>query len=65
MDARQLANEEPSLPIQGSIYRDDLDRSFIVLSMNERYAVVEFAEGSVKRITLSEWYELNPTPALC
>lgn len=49
-------------PRIGEIYRDRSNRSLIVLSIIERDALVEYADGTLMRIDLETWGVLRPRP---
>ena len=50
-------------PKAGQIYRDMLNRSFIVLKLSDRI-FVEYASGELKRLKKNEWEKLQPHPSL-
>lgn len=50
------------LPRAGQIYRDILNRSFIVLRLSDRI-LVEYADGELKRLKRNEWDKLHPHPS--
>ncbi len=52
-------------PAIGCIYRDEGNRSFMILNICDDQVLLEFADGAIKRISLRQWAEINPEPALC
>lgn len=50
-------------PTVGAIYRDFLNRSFIVLKA-ANIVLIEYADGHFKRLQQNEWSQLGPRSAL-
>ncbi|OGT91420.1 MAG: hypothetical protein A2286_14015 [Gammaproteobacteria bacterium RIFOXYA12_FULL_61_12] len=50
-------------PTVGEIYRDFLNRSFIVLKA-ANVVLIEYADGQFKRLQPNEWSQLRPRSAL-
>jgi len=51
-------------PFIGKVYRDETDRSFVILSINNDQVLMEFADGAIKRVSMRQWVEIKPRPAL-
>jgi len=51
------------IPKVGRIYRDVLNRSFVVLRLSDKI-FVEYADGELRRLRRNEWERLHPHPAL-
>ncbi|HGG61093.1 MAG TPA: hypothetical protein ENK26_14435 [Gammaproteobacteria bacterium] len=64
-NAKETPGEGPALPSVGKIYRDDADQSFVILSARQNQLLIEFADGRVKRISMNQWLETRPRPAVC
>lgn len=54
-----------SQPRTGGIYRDEDNQSFLILTMCADRLFVEYANGSTRVISTSEWSQMGATPALC
>ncbi len=62
----QVANlQEKIEPVSGRIYRTSRDESLLVLGVKPGSVFVEFADGSFRRMSESEWLQLNPNPSPC
>jgi hypothetical protein len=46
-------------PQAGKVYRDIMNRSFMVIFAKE-HILIEYASGELKRLLMTEWQKLKP-----
>lgn len=63
METSQTLPEATTQPKVGNYYRDVNDSSFVILSLDKKDVLVEFADGAIRRISLQVWQEMQPNPA--
>jgi hypothetical protein len=63
-DIKSAIPRHTTVPIVGGIYRDASGRSFVVLHIASRRALLEYADGSVLSIELANWPLLHPQSAI-
>jgi len=61
----ELDDEFSFAPRTGGIYRDSLNRSFVVLRVRPDGAFVEYADGTTRSVSKSAWSRMGARPALC
>lgn len=50
-------------PQVGKVYRDIMNRSFMVLFAKD-HILVEYASGELKKLLIAEWQQLKPKESL-
>jgi hypothetical protein len=51
-------------PVIGGIYRDESERSFAVLNISDKVALLEYADGTFTAVELQNWKQLRPRQAI-
>jgi hypothetical protein len=51
-------------PLIGGIYRDESERSFVVLNISDNVALLEYADGTLTAVDVHNWQKLGPRQAI-